>query len=180
MHCKCKLIIGIAAAFTMGYGATSSLAATSQEDVHKPAYSQSERSRLNYKDRHGTKKESHGKHGAKWGYSGSIGPAHWGNLSDQYILCKTGKTQSPIDFQKTFQAGRTDLDLDYHVTELELENNGHTIRYPIRRAAICVWPVRSTSCSSFTTMHPANTRKAAATTKWRFTSCIRLPMEHWV
>lgn len=131
MDNKAKLTLGIVVAMSMVCGTTFILAATGQ-DVHKPAYSLSEKKRSDYDQRHTTKAQSHGKHGAAWGYEGAIGPAHWGSLSDQYILCKTGKTQSPIDFKHVFPAGRTKLDLDYRVTELEIENNGHTIKisYP--------------------------------------------------
>jgi carbonic anhydrase len=127
-----KTILGIAVAISMACGTTYTLAATAHQDEHKPAHSQSEKRHSEREGWRAERKTSHSEHGAKWGYKGSIGPAHWGKLSDQYILCKTGKTQSPINFHHVFSAGRTELDLDYHVAELVIENNGHTIKvsYP--------------------------------------------------
>ncbi|CAL5027630.1 unnamed protein product [Urochloa decumbens] len=35
--------------------------------------------------------------GAKFGYVGSVGPAHWGTLSPNFTQCAKGTSQSPID-----------------------------------------------------------------------------------
>ncbi len=32
----------------------------------------------------------------EWGYKGTIGPMHWGNLDPAFNLCATGKQQSPV------------------------------------------------------------------------------------
>ncbi|KAL5215343.1 hypothetical protein ABZP36_004495 [Zizania latifolia] len=37
--------------------------------------------------------------GAKFGYVGSIGPAHWGSLSPNFTRCSKGKNQSPINIK---------------------------------------------------------------------------------
>jgi carbonic anhydrase len=121
---KCKTILGMALALTWVFSTSSSLAATGYQDDHKPAQAT--------KESHGsTSSGSRKTHGA-WGYKGSKGPAFWGNLNSEYRLCKSGKTQSPIDFKKTFRAGRSKIELDYHVSELVIENNGHTVKisYP--------------------------------------------------
>ena len=34
---------------------------------------------------------------AEWGYSGEIGPEHWGALDAAYAACSEGRRQSPID-----------------------------------------------------------------------------------
>ncbi|KAF0891895.1 hypothetical protein E2562_011289 [Oryza meyeriana var. granulata] len=39
--------------------------------------------------------------GVKFGYTGSIGPAHWGNLSANFTRCSKGKQQSPINIKTT-------------------------------------------------------------------------------
>jgi carbonic anhydrase len=112
---------------------TSTLAASGHQDDNKPPYSATSKKHSPIeKHKRTTSKGRHGGHSAAWGYKGAIGPAQWGNLSDSYVLCKTGNAQSPIDFNQTFRAGRTDLSLDYHVAELAIENNGHTIKisYP--------------------------------------------------
>lgn len=33
----------------------------------------------------------------RWSYQGSHGPAHWGDLSAQFAVCKRGQRQSPVD-----------------------------------------------------------------------------------
>src|SRR5665811_1085726 len=39
----------------------------------------------------------HAKDGShSWSYSGSTGPEHWGDLSPEFAVCKTGKRQSPL------------------------------------------------------------------------------------
>jgi len=37
--------------------------------------------------------------GADWGYNGNVGPEFWGDLRHDYVTCKAGKQQSPIDLQ---------------------------------------------------------------------------------
>ena len=80
----------------------------------------------------------------KWGYEGKIGPKYWGQLSEKFSLCETGKTQSPINMPKTaprkviklkvnyessnysiIEEGQTDLDINGNPTII---NNGHTIQ----------------------------------------------------
>lgn len=31
-------------------------------------------------------------HGPKWGYEGETGPGHWGDLKEEFSLCKTGES----------------------------------------------------------------------------------------
>jgi len=69
---------------------------------------------------------------AHWSYSGSQGPANWGELSTAYELCKTGKQQSPVDISHPQQAGLAVIKTDYRAVPLHVVNNGHTIQvnYP--------------------------------------------------
>jgi carbonic anhydrase len=130
---KSKINLGIAMAISLAFCSAPSIAETGYQDDHKSTHSKTETKHSPYQKQHSsTSKTSHKGHGASWGYKGSNGPAQWGNLDSQYILCKTGTTQSPIDFHHTFKAGKTDLDLDYQAAELAIENNGHTIKvtYP--------------------------------------------------
>lgn len=65
---------------------------------------------------------------AEWGYSGSIGPDHWADLSPDYALCGDGTEQSPIDIGGGIVASAVPpLGIDYHATPLVIYNNGHTI-----------------------------------------------------
>ncbi|KAJ3700173.1 hypothetical protein LUZ61_003878 [Rhynchospora tenuis] len=36
----------------------------------------------------------------RFGYTGEMGPSHWGNLSPDYAMCSKGKHQSPINIEK--------------------------------------------------------------------------------
>ena len=64
----------------------------------------------------------------EWGYTGEIGPAHWGNLSPEFAACKLGKAQSPIDLTGDAQPRPHDLAFHYTPAPLEIANNGHTIQ----------------------------------------------------
>lgn len=63
-----------------------------------------------------------------WAYEGESGPDNWGNLSDEFITCKTGKFQSPIDILHPFNADLPPLVLDFHTVAENLVNNGHTLQ----------------------------------------------------
>lgn len=64
-----------------------------------------------------------------WSYTGSEGPSHWGDLSGDYDVCKTGKNQSPIDIQGSVISEVFDLKFDYRSVPLQILNNGHTIQF---------------------------------------------------
>ncbi|MCX7946152.1 MAG: carbonic anhydrase family protein [Hydrogenophilus sp.] len=46
--------------------------------------------------------------GGSWSYSGTTGPEHWGRLSNEFVLCRIGRNQSPIDIRRE-QVLRTEL-----------------------------------------------------------------------
>ena len=91
--------------------------------AQKPKVSQS-------KEHHYFSKSDH-KHETEWGYSGKIGPAHWGKLSPSYRLASTGKRQSPIDIElsKTPKRKLPALKFAYRKERLVVYNNGHTIQH---------------------------------------------------
>ena len=65
----------------------------------------------------------------KWGYTGSIGPANWGDLSKEFATCKTGQVQAPIDIQSKQAAKVTaPIKTSYKASAGEILNNGHTIQ----------------------------------------------------
>ncbi len=72
-----------------------------------------------------TKKEPHK---AEWGYKGDIGSDKWGDLSEKYKLCKTGKSQSPIDIRETKKEKLPQIVFNYQESKLKVINNGHTIK----------------------------------------------------
>ncbi len=65
---------------------------------------------------------------AMWGYEGENGPANWGGMSSEFILCGQGKSQSPIDINQTYKADLEDIRFSYNATPLKVVNNGHTIQ----------------------------------------------------
>lgn len=69
-------------------------------------------------------------HETVFGYSGSIGPAFWGELDDAWALCADGLEQSPIDIRALAAQMHDgdDLTVDYHASPIEFVNNGHTVQ----------------------------------------------------
>lgn len=70
-------------------------------------------------------------HGTHWGYTGHEGPENWGSLSTDYSLCKSGKSQSPINITSNVTVESGDLEkigFDYNTGISSVINNGHTIQ----------------------------------------------------
>lgn len=65
-----------------------------------------------------------------WGYEGDTGPAQWGALSPDYVLCAEGKQQSPIniDDSSATTVALSGIKFNYRPTVLDIVNNGHTIQ----------------------------------------------------
>src|SRR4029077_16175671 len=66
--------------------------------------------------------------GHHWAYGGHGGPAHWGELDQEYSTCKLGKLQSPIDIRRPKAADLPAIKFDYKPSPLKLIDNGHTIQ----------------------------------------------------
>ena len=49
----------------------------------------------------------------EWSYFGATGPAHWGELSADNILCKAGKNQSPVNINKSKEIKKKPIKFDY-------------------------------------------------------------------
>lgn len=74
-------------------------------------------------DKPGTEKAPH------WTYEGKEGPEFWGDLDPSYSLCKVGKSQTPIDFSAaTKESGLKKVESTFGNTNLNIQNNGHTIQ----------------------------------------------------
>ncbi|MDQ1812839.1 carbonic anhydrase family protein [Massilia sp. CCM 9210] len=70
----------------------------------------------------------HAKH--EWTYAGATGPAKWGAIKSDYVTCKTGHQQSPIDIH-TRTTTKADLDpivFEYQPSPLKIIDNGHTVQ----------------------------------------------------
>lgn len=65
---------------------------------------------------------------AHWGYSGHEGPKHWGELSEKFAVCGSGKNQSPINLTGMVEADLAPISFSYKDSSLDVVNNGHTIK----------------------------------------------------
>lgn len=63
-----------------------------------------------------------------WGYSGEAGPANWGKLDPQFVMCALGRNQSPIDVAGFIEADLKPLKLAYQAGAADILNNGHTVQ----------------------------------------------------
>lgn len=63
-----------------------------------------------------------------WGYSGTDGPARWGDLTSDFSLCKEGKNQSPIDFVATADRDLDPIKFHYSASPVSAINNGNSMR----------------------------------------------------
>jgi carbonic anhydrase len=64
-----------------------------------------------------------------WTYSGThSGPAEWGALSPDFVACKVGRHQSPIDIRSAQAADLPAITFHYQPAPLALIDNGHTIQ----------------------------------------------------
>lgn len=64
--------------------------------------------------------------GIHWTYEGERGPQHWGDLSPNFVQCRVGLNQSPVDITGAVEADLPALVLDYNTYTTNLVNNGHT------------------------------------------------------
>jgi len=63
-----------------------------------------------------------------WSYGGGAGPAHWGDLSSEFTICKIGDAQSPVNLGRGAPADLRPLQLRYRTSALELVNTGRTVQ----------------------------------------------------
>ncbi len=68
------------------------------------------------------------KHALHWGYTGAAGPDEWGNLSEKFALCLSGKRQSPVNILNEVTADLYPLRFQYQSVSLQVLNNGHTLQ----------------------------------------------------
>lgn len=80
-----------------------------------------------------TEKSSH-THSIHWSYGGAGNPTRWAELSEEYAVCETGNSQSPVDIatQSQRQENSNSIEFNYKAMPLAVTNNGHTIQvnYP--------------------------------------------------
>lgn len=64
----------------------------------------------------------------EWSYSGSTGPEHWASENEANALCRHGKSQSPVDIEKTTKQDLPPLEFDYNSTALRVTDTGRSIQ----------------------------------------------------
>lgn len=67
-------------------------------------------------------------HDEHWGYKGETGAEHWGELNNEYQLCATGLSQSPVNISNAILNPGPPLEFNYKNTPLNIVNNGHTLQ----------------------------------------------------
>ncbi len=67
-------------------------------------------------------------HTPHWGYTGSSGPDAWHSLSKEYLLCGSGKRQSPVNISNETPADLYPMQYNYQPIPLLVLNNGHTLQ----------------------------------------------------
>ncbi|BCD61541.1 carbonic anhydrase [Nitratiruptor sp. YY08-26] len=76
----------------------------------------------------GVSGEGHHAEHKHWGYSGSEGPKHWGEIDPKFRMCKFGVNQSPVDMTRFIEAKLPKLQIIYAGISQNVVNNGHTIK----------------------------------------------------
>jgi carbonic anhydrase len=93
---------------------------------------------------------------ARWGYGpGARGPAHWGELTEDYRACGLGTEQSPIDLAGAVRAELPRLRLDYGTVALRPVDNGHTIQLDVGAGHRLELDGRSFALRQFHFHHPS-------------------------
>ncbi len=76
-------------------------------------------------------------HTIHWGYDETDGPDVWADLSPEFLLCREGRAQSPIDLTDARTAELEPMEMNYqpatlriirHEHLVDVINNGHTIQ----------------------------------------------------
>lgn len=68
-------------------------------------------------------------HNESWSYEA---PAEWGNLKAEYLTCKNGANQSPVDIRQAVNGQLPPLTLSYQAKQKSIINNGHTIQINVK------------------------------------------------
>lgn len=79
-------------------------------------------------DVHGTHTSgpSHPPH--HWSYAGATGTTHWAELESDFLTCKSGHQQSPIDIVGVAKTHLPSIGFNYLPAKAEVVNNGHSIQ----------------------------------------------------
>jgi carbonic anhydrase len=76
---------------------------------------------------------------AHWRYEGDAGPAHWGELSADFQVCRLGLEQTPIDLAGAVKADVAGpVEIGYRAMPLRILNNGHTVQVNADPGSACM------------------------------------------
>ncbi|MEI2265317.1 carbonic anhydrase [Erwinia sp. CGal63] len=67
-----------------------------------------------------------------WAYEGQGSPEHWGELGDEFQICKKGQYQSPIDINQVIDGKLPPLGMNFHTDTQTIVNNGHTVQVTVK------------------------------------------------
>lgn len=81
----------------------------------------------------GTAGEQHAHHPGHWSYRAPTDPAHWDKLQPDFVGCKAGHEQSPINIHAAAKVGLAPLSFDYAPTKATVANTGHTIQVNLQQ-----------------------------------------------
>lgn len=72
-----------------------------------------------------------------WGYGSENGPKKWGDLDKNFALCKTGKSQTPINIVDT-QTKKTkhQVTFEYGNNTQDIVNNGHSVQVNVKDGSV--------------------------------------------
>jgi carbonic anhydrase len=73
-------------------------------------------------------------HHPHWGYTADTGAKHWAEMQPDYVTCKLGKEQSPIDIRGAKKGELPAIDFGYQASPAEVVNNGHSIQVNLAAA----------------------------------------------
>lgn len=62
-----------------------------------------------------------------WSYKGETGPSNWGSISDQWLACEKGTSQSPIELGEAKGVNLPNPVFAYKKGVASVEDNGHTV-----------------------------------------------------
>lgn len=63
-----------------------------------------------------------------WSYEGRTGPANWGKLTPDNLMCEMGRNQAPINIEGALQTSAKPLQPSYAAGSRAIVNNGHTVQ----------------------------------------------------
>ncbi len=90
----------------------------------------------------------------RWGYGGTIGPAHWGALDPRFARCGCGTEQSPVDLAEAEYRNLPEIVFDYAPGPIGVGNDGRNIQFDTRPGSGIVVEGKRFELQQFHFHHP--------------------------